>query len=62
MYGARISPDELAQSAGQGWLTKLNYPAGDKWDGYSIIQGKLLDFTDLLTKLFPFRHYDRAYE
>lgn len=53
MYGARISPDELVQSAGQGWLTKLNYPAGDKWDGYSIIpKGKAIGFYRLVDKTF----------
>lgn len=51
MFGARISPNELVESTGQRWLTKFNYPAGEKWDGYSIIpKGKAIGFYRLVDK------------
>ncbi|REC45399.1 hypothetical protein [Chryseobacterium pennipullorum] len=53
MNGASISPNELAESAGQKWLTKLDYLSGDKWDGYSIIpKGKAIGFYRLIDKTF----------
>ncbi|KFF01598.1 hypothetical protein [Chryseobacterium luteum] len=45
MRGASISADELAGLRGSGWLNKFNYPAGEKWNGYSIIpKGKAIGF------------------
>ena len=53
MYGAKISPSDLAVSVGQGWLNKFNYFGGDKWDGYSIIpKGKAIGFYRLVDKTF----------
>ncbi|WP_228437634.1 hypothetical protein [Chryseobacterium sp. 7] len=53
MRGARISPTQLAESAGQKWLTLFNYPAGEKWDGYAPIPaGKAIGFYRLIDKTF----------
>nr|WP_315028651.1 hypothetical protein [uncultured Chryseobacterium sp.] len=53
MRGASISPNELVESAGQAWLNKFNYPAGEKWDGYSIIpKGKAIGFYRLIDRTF----------
>lgn len=51
MRGASISPDELTGSSGQKWLNKFNYPAGEKWNGYSPIpKGKAIGFYRLIDK------------
>lgn len=51
MLGARISPDDLVNSTGQKWLTKFDYPGGEKWDGYSVIpKGKAIGFYRLIDK------------
>ncbi|MGH1517239.1 hypothetical protein [Chryseobacterium sp. JK1] len=53
MRGARISPTELAESAGQRWLHKFNYLGGQKWNGYSVIpKGKAIGFYRLIDKTF----------
>lgn len=52
MRGAEaISPNDLVAYSGQGWLRKFNYPAGEKWDGYSVIpRGKAIGFYRLADK------------
>ncbi|QNK64555.1 hypothetical protein H7F33_08780 [Pedobacter sp. PAMC26386] len=45
MFGAEISPSELAKLFGQNWLHKFNYSGGQKWDGSSAIsKGKAIGF------------------
>ncbi|NIF05150.1 hypothetical protein F3J23_06810 [Chryseobacterium sp. Tr-659] len=45
MRGAAISPTQIAESLGRGWLSVFNYSAGEKWDGYTPIpRGKAIGF------------------